>query len=242
MAAGEGKGANKRITYTNPYPSRRTYHLHSDHPDLLQFKEDTFQVRRGDPQAPPLPGAVVRGGGGDRGQRAWAAGLRGAAAFSRPREAAGSPPPLLPAPPGPRPVSVGTRQCACADAVRALGLRCSFPGGRRRDLHDRPAVRAPPGPRGRGGAGVHQRPRRQERGDVLREGRVPVRRWPRGHCSCGCSGGHRLEGAPCPHRLTDSGSQVLRSRCPVSPSSGCVGLIISCCTRETRMFDLLLAK
>lgn len=45
----------------------------------------------------------MRGGGGDRGQRAWAAGLRGAAsspasAFSRPREAAGSPPPLLPAP------------------------------------------------------------------------------------------------------------------------------------------------
>lgn len=47
MAAGEGKGANKRITYTNPYPTRRTYHLHSDHPDLLQFKEDTFQVGRG---------------------------------------------------------------------------------------------------------------------------------------------------------------------------------------------------
>lgn len=46
LAAGEGKGANKHITYTNPYPSRRTYHLHSDHPDLLRFKEDTFQVRR----------------------------------------------------------------------------------------------------------------------------------------------------------------------------------------------------
>jgi nephrocystin-4 len=44
MAAGEWKGANKRITYTNPYPSRRTYCLHSDRPDLLQFKEDFFQV------------------------------------------------------------------------------------------------------------------------------------------------------------------------------------------------------
>ncbi|KAM7323861.1 hypothetical protein ACRRTK_016166 [Alexandromys fortis] len=44
MAAGEGKGASKRITYTNPYPSRRTYHLHSDRPDLLQFKENSFQV------------------------------------------------------------------------------------------------------------------------------------------------------------------------------------------------------
>lgn len=48
MAAGEGKGANKRITYTNPYPSRRTYHLHSDRPDLLHFKEDSFQVEGGE--------------------------------------------------------------------------------------------------------------------------------------------------------------------------------------------------
>ncbi|XP_073937613.1 nephrocystin-4 isoform X1 [Castor canadensis] len=48
MAAGEGKGANKRITYTNPYPSRRTYCLHSDRPDLLQFKEDFFQVGGGE--------------------------------------------------------------------------------------------------------------------------------------------------------------------------------------------------
>ncbi|XP_032250876.1 nephrocystin-4 isoform X5 [Phoca vitulina] len=48
LAAGAGKGANKRITYTNPYPSQRTYHLHSDHPDLLQFREDCFQVRGGE--------------------------------------------------------------------------------------------------------------------------------------------------------------------------------------------------
>nr|XP_019602269.1 PREDICTED: nephrocystin-4 isoform X5 [Rhinolophus sinicus] len=48
LAVGEGKGANKRITYTNPYPSRRTYQLHSDHPELLQFKEDTFQVGGGE--------------------------------------------------------------------------------------------------------------------------------------------------------------------------------------------------
>lgn len=44
MAADDRKGASKRITYTNPYPSRRTYHLHSDRPDLLQFKENSFQV------------------------------------------------------------------------------------------------------------------------------------------------------------------------------------------------------
>uniref|UniRef100_A0A7N5J907 Nephrocystin 4 n=1 Tax=Ailuropoda melanoleuca TaxID=9646 RepID=A0A7N5J907_AILME len=48
LAAGEGRGANKRITYTNPYPSQRTYHLHSDHPDLLQFREDSFQVGGGE--------------------------------------------------------------------------------------------------------------------------------------------------------------------------------------------------
>lgn len=45
LPAGGGRGANKRITYTNPYPSRRAYRLHSDHPHLLQFKEDAFQVR-----------------------------------------------------------------------------------------------------------------------------------------------------------------------------------------------------
>ncbi|XP_022370202.1 nephrocystin-4 isoform X2 [Enhydra lutris kenyoni] len=48
LAAGDGKGANKRITYTNPYPSARTFHLHSDRPDLLQFREDSFQVGGGE--------------------------------------------------------------------------------------------------------------------------------------------------------------------------------------------------
>lgn len=59
LAVGEGKGVNKRITYTNPYPSRRTFHLHSDHPELLQFREDSFQVwwgcawdSRGEPWGP----------------------------------------------------------------------------------------------------------------------------------------------------------------------------------------------
>ncbi|KAM8791790.1 nephrocystin-4 [Rhynchonycteris naso] len=51
MAAGDRKGADKQITYTNPYPFRRTYHLHSDHPELLRFKEDTFQVAGGETYA-----------------------------------------------------------------------------------------------------------------------------------------------------------------------------------------------
>ncbi|XP_045856473.1 nephrocystin-4 isoform X1 [Meles meles] len=48
LAAGDSKGANKRITYTNPYPSARTFHLHSDRPDLLQFRDDSFQVAGGE--------------------------------------------------------------------------------------------------------------------------------------------------------------------------------------------------
>ena len=66
MAAGQGRGVHKQITYTNPYPFRRAYHLHSDHPGLLQFKEDTFQVgalrREGvEPwggRSAPCPGAI----------------------------------------------------------------------------------------------------------------------------------------------------------------------------------------
>uniref|UniRef100_A0A2K6UXN1 Nephrocystin 4 n=1 Tax=Saimiri boliviensis boliviensis TaxID=39432 RepID=A0A2K6UXN1_SAIBB len=36
LAAGEGKGVNKSITYTNPYPSRRTFHLCWDLDACLQ--------------------------------------------------------------------------------------------------------------------------------------------------------------------------------------------------------------
>uniref|UniRef100_A0A8C3YS56 Nephrocystin 4 n=1 Tax=Catagonus wagneri TaxID=51154 RepID=A0A8C3YS56_9CETA len=48
LAAGGGKGANKRVTYTNPYPTRRAFRLCCDHPDLLRFQEDTFQVGGGE--------------------------------------------------------------------------------------------------------------------------------------------------------------------------------------------------
>ncbi|XP_062449132.1 nephrocystin-4 isoform X3 [Rhea pennata] len=48
LPAGGGKGSNKRITYTNPYPSRRLYFLHTNRPDLLQFKEDAFEVGGGE--------------------------------------------------------------------------------------------------------------------------------------------------------------------------------------------------
>lgn len=48
-------------------------------------------------------------------------------------------------------------------------------GWGRRDLHHWPAVCASPEPRGGGGSDLHQRPRRQERRSVLREGHLPVR-------------------------------------------------------------------
>ncbi|CDQ86114.1 unnamed protein product [Oncorhynchus mykiss] len=41
---GGGRGSTRKITYTNPYPTSRVLLLRSDHPDLLQFKEDSFEV------------------------------------------------------------------------------------------------------------------------------------------------------------------------------------------------------
>ncbi|XP_072100874.1 nephrocystin-4 isoform X2 [Mobula birostris] len=44
----EGKGSNKRVSYTNPYPTKRVYFLRTNRPDLLQFKEDSFEVEGGE--------------------------------------------------------------------------------------------------------------------------------------------------------------------------------------------------
>ncbi|KAJ8257602.1 hypothetical protein GJAV_G00187540 [Gymnothorax javanicus] len=48
LPVGGGRGSNKKITYTNPYPNSRVFLLSSDHPDLLQFKEDSFQIGGGE--------------------------------------------------------------------------------------------------------------------------------------------------------------------------------------------------
>ncbi|NWR65800.1 NPHP4 protein, partial [Bucorvus abyssinicus] len=48
LPTGGGRGCNKRITYTNPYPSPRLYFLCTNRPDLLQFKEDSFEVAGGE--------------------------------------------------------------------------------------------------------------------------------------------------------------------------------------------------
>ncbi|XP_075882230.1 nephrocystin-4 [Nelusetta ayraudi] len=44
IPVGGRRGSSRKITYTNPYDSGRSFLLRSDHPDLLQFKEDKFQV------------------------------------------------------------------------------------------------------------------------------------------------------------------------------------------------------
>ncbi|KAM8927139.1 nephrocystin-4 [Pelodytes ibericus] len=48
LTAGEEKGYNKRIPYTNPYPTKKYYSLHTNRADLLQFKENHFQVGGGE--------------------------------------------------------------------------------------------------------------------------------------------------------------------------------------------------
>ncbi|KAJ8016670.1 hypothetical protein DPEC_G00009660 [Dallia pectoralis] len=45
---GGGRGSTRKITYTNPYPTSRVLLLRSDHPDLLQFKENRFEVGGGE--------------------------------------------------------------------------------------------------------------------------------------------------------------------------------------------------
>ncbi|XP_037629345.1 nephrocystin-4 [Sebastes umbrosus] len=48
VPVGGGRGSSRKITYTNPYTSSRKFLLRSDHPDLLQFKEDKFQINGGE--------------------------------------------------------------------------------------------------------------------------------------------------------------------------------------------------
>ncbi|XP_076451476.1 nephrocystin-4-like [Babylonia areolata] len=51
LPLGGGKGCNKRITYTNPYPVRKHFKVLTDRPDLLQFKENDLELEGGASQA-----------------------------------------------------------------------------------------------------------------------------------------------------------------------------------------------
>ncbi|XP_010563690.1 PREDICTED: nephrocystin-4 [Haliaeetus leucocephalus] len=63
LPVGGGRGCNKRITYTNPYPSPRLYFLYTNRPDLLQFKEDSFEVAGGEVYTIGLRFAPSQGAG-----------------------------------------------------------------------------------------------------------------------------------------------------------------------------------
>ncbi|XP_076860027.1 nephrocystin-4 [Brachyhypopomus gauderio] len=48
VPVGGGRGSTKKLGFTNPYSSRRHFLLCCDHPDLLQFKEERFQIEGGE--------------------------------------------------------------------------------------------------------------------------------------------------------------------------------------------------
>jgi nephrocystin-4 len=48
VPAGGGKGCNKRIAYTNPYPRKKLFQLRCNRGDLLQFKDPQLEVAAGE--------------------------------------------------------------------------------------------------------------------------------------------------------------------------------------------------
>ena len=50
LPIGGGKGCSKKITYTNPYPHKKTFVLRANREDLLQFKESRLDIEGGGTQ------------------------------------------------------------------------------------------------------------------------------------------------------------------------------------------------
>ena len=48
LPVGGGKGSNKRISYTNPYPQPRVFHVRSNRDNLVQFKETRLEMAAGE--------------------------------------------------------------------------------------------------------------------------------------------------------------------------------------------------
>ena len=51
LPVGGGKGSNKRIAFTNPYPHQKSFHLRTNRQDLLQFKENMLTMGAGETQS-----------------------------------------------------------------------------------------------------------------------------------------------------------------------------------------------
>lgn len=47
LPLGGGKGSNKKITFTNPYPHDKIFFLRTNRDDLLQFKETRLNIAGG---------------------------------------------------------------------------------------------------------------------------------------------------------------------------------------------------
>lgn len=65
LPVGGGKGCNKKISFANPYPHRKVFHVRTNRDDLLQFKETRLELGAGEATsiglrfAPSMsPGAV----------------------------------------------------------------------------------------------------------------------------------------------------------------------------------------
>ena len=48
LPVGGGRGSNKRISYTNQYPSSKVFLLRTNRPDLLQFKDPRLELGGGE--------------------------------------------------------------------------------------------------------------------------------------------------------------------------------------------------
>lgn len=48
LPIGGGKGCNKKITYTNPYPHKKVFVLYSNREDLVQFKDNRMEIEAGE--------------------------------------------------------------------------------------------------------------------------------------------------------------------------------------------------
>ena len=48
LPLGGGKGSNKRISYTNPYPQQKVFFLRSNREDMVQFKDHRLTVGGGE--------------------------------------------------------------------------------------------------------------------------------------------------------------------------------------------------
>ena len=48
LPVGGGKGCNKKISFTNPYPSRKVFNVRTNRDDLLQFKDGRLELGAGE--------------------------------------------------------------------------------------------------------------------------------------------------------------------------------------------------